>query len=296
MAFLVASNLLIARQSISRVPGREASSGNSSLHLLGQFNWDATADHLSRWVDAWGRVVDPQNIHPYVPNVVPDERATVYPAPDKGYYSPYKNLANKLRSTPVGSSVLYVHDDLIVRASAVKKLGSAWKYTGSMFELPWPAKTHYKWHWAKTCYASIRSIEKAGVVQRLIGQPFPFNSDKASLLRWGRGQSDMLYARNNNSTLTTLFCDLLDEFYRRKLFLECALPTALHIMQSLFGVETENLSLCTNWGKHRKNMIESKCYQRGGFDVLHPVKNSIFFAAFDHINPPLSPPPAPVKR
>ena len=94
-----------------------------------------------------------------------------------------------------------------------------------------------------------------------------------------KGQSDMLYAYLPREQKLA-FLNLLELFSEYKLFLECAIPTAVLMMQEKYDIRLKSIPLCTFWNGFRgkpKEMIK-KC----GKDIVihgasHPIKIS-----FDH--------------
>jgi hypothetical protein len=249
-----------------------AKQNSPRITLLGQFNWDTSEQKLEVWASAWSGLV--QHLHPYVPNATIAKGVTRYTG-DRGYVSPYKNLAAELRGTAVGEAVLYAHDDLLVAPDTVKSFGTAWASMPPR-AFPWPTKGNLTWNWWGVCSESLKRIIAAGTVESLINTPLVLEGSHSIL---AFGQSDMLYVMNNNATITAMFCDILDAFAEHKLFLECAVPTALRIMQQQYGVAVRNLTLCTDWGQYRGNMTTAPCYAENNFDVLHPVKNANFILA-----------------
>ena len=87
----------------------------------------------------------------------------------------------------------------------------------------------------------------------------------------------MLYVFLPNSEQRTSFLSLLELFSENKLFLECAIPTAISMMQERFDIKIHSASLCTDWGSLRskpKEMIE-KCSKEGAkYESYHPIKIS----------------------
>ena len=94
------------------------------------------------------------------------------------------------------------------------------------------------------------------------------------------GQSDMLYAVFPNSEIKQSFLNLLEVFAEYHLWLECAIPTAVSMMQERYGIEVHNAHLCTNWKKLRtlpKEMIdqclrEMKNSNIEKYGAYHPIK------------------------
>ena len=109
-------------------------------------------------------------------------------------------------------------------------------------------------------------------------KPFKHKSvHQDSFINMKQGQSDMLYAYLPREQKLA-FLNLLELFSEYKLFLECAIPTAVLLMQEKFDIALKSIPLCTFWNGLRgkpKEMIE-KC----GKDIVihgayHPIKISV---------------------
>ena len=108
-------------------------------------------------------------------------------------------------------------------------------------------------------------------------KPFKHKSvDQGWFINVKQGQSDMLYAYLSREQKVA-FLKLLDLFSEYKLFLECAIPTAVLLMQEKYDIRLKSIPLCTFWNGLRgkpKEMIK-KC----GKDFVihgayHPIKIS----------------------
>ena len=106
------------------------------------------------------------------------------------------------------------------------------------------------------------------------------------------GQADMLYFHLPSTEQKNAFLDILDLFLEHKLFLECAIPTAVSLMQTMFGFQTHHANLCSVWGSLREklNKIGPKVYSKlvremiqmcvsrnvsspfSKMDIIHPIK------------------------
>ena len=98
----------------------------------------------------------------------------------------------------------------------------------------------------------------------------------------------MLYIFLPNSEHRTSFLSLIDLFAKNQLFLECAIPTMISMMQERFDIKIYSAPLCTDWGSLRakpKEMIE-KCFKEDGvYEAYHPIKisfNSNWTQYFDY--------------
>ena len=91
------------------------------------------------------------------------------------------------------------------------------------------------------------------------------------------GQADLLYVFFQNSIQKEYFINILDLFAKHRLFLECAIPTAVLMMKEKFGVNIYYPKLCTRWDKYRTNIkrlvqyCEEKDYDH---EAYHPIKLS----------------------
>ena len=261
-----------------------------NIILLGQFNYPSF--NLSTWKESWSRVVNPHNIVIAVPNaqnktpyfILKDTQHILYKN-DRGYVSPYANIAKVIRKREDINGILYVHDDMLLSSSVLRKIGGTeWLatnvhakkfaiYKNSTSESIKDADTRWS-HW-KGC---IETFLKMFNDSRL--KPFKHksvNQDSFINMKWG--QSDMLFASLPREQKLA-FLNLLDLFSEFKLFLECAIPTAVLLMQEKFNITLRSVPLCSSWSELRskpKEMIK-KC----GKDIVihgasHPIKIS-----FDH--------------
>ena len=257
----------------------------ANVTLMGQFNY--VSNSISTWRNAWSHVVNPNNIviaapndasHPY-----PKEGRYKFYQGDAGYYSPYINMANVIRENRDIPGLLYVHDDMLLSSSIFRKLGgNEWIatnfkeetfaiYENSTFDSP-GAPTWWN-HWSG-CVASFIKIFNDKRLNHYKHQ----STNGTSFINVRKGASDMLYIFLPNSEQRTSFLSLLDLFAENKLFLECAIPTAISMMQERFGIKIHSALLCTDWGSLRakpKDMIE-KCSKEGVvYESYHPIKISL---------------------
>ena len=91
------------------------------------------------------------------------------------------------------------------------------------------------------------------------------------------GQSDILYAYFHNNQQKEYFTNILGLFAKHKLFLECAIPTAVLMMKEKFGVKIYDANLCTIWNYARsdpdtfiQNCKNKKDHRH--YEAYHPVK------------------------
>jgi len=83
-----------------------------------------------------------------------------------------------------------------------------------------------------------------------------------------------LYVNIVNRTQMTAFTMLLKIFALHKLFLECAIPSAVAIMQEKYAVRVHWAALCTNWGFERPYPSMWSCIKDESHDAFHPIKSS----------------------
>ena len=258
-----------------------------NFSLLGQFNYDS--NNISTWTKSWSKLVDPNDIIIAVPNSSCHKNPSISPSrylcyqQDNGFYSPYINIAKALRMGK-HKAILFVHDDMILTSSLWKKLGKTNWITARQFWRRHDTIKIYKngstsvdstWSWWKMCYNSFTNLMQ--------------DSDFATYLHASRngdqfinvrhGQSDMLYAYFLNDEQERYFLDILDLFAKHKLFLECALPTAVLMMEEKFGLRVYTAPLCTSWdyGNVRKDadkMIQYCAKKKHIHEAYHPIKIS----------------------
>ena len=263
---------------------------HSNIILLGHFNYPSF--NLSTWKESWSRVVNPDDIIIAVPNaqnktphfILQDTQQILYKN-DRGYVSPYANIAKVIREREDINGILYVHDDMLLSSSVLRKIGGTeWLatnvnakkfaiYKNSTSESIKDAPTWWV-HW-KGCIATFLKMFNDSRLK-----PFKHKSvHQDSFINMKQGQSDMLYAYLPREQKLA-FLNLLELFSEYKLFLECAIPTSVLLMQEKFDIALKSIPLCTFWNGLRgkpKEMIK-KC----GKDIVihgayHPIKIS-----FDH--------------
>ena len=94
------------------------------------------------------------------------------------------------------------------------------------------------------------------------------------------GQSDMLYLNIVSQKQRNELLVILDLFVEYRLFLECAIPTLVYMMQKMFDIRVHHSPLCTSWNytglrnqpsEMIKNCAENKDVK---FELFHPIKMS----------------------
>ena len=260
----------------------------SNFIVLGQFNYPS--NNVSTWKRSWSKFVNPNRIiiaAPKAQNENPEFNTSqtkymLYKG-DRGYVSPYINIANVLRENDDATGILYVHDDMLLTSSVLRKIGgrewiatndvNAGKfaiYENSTSESVENAPTWWG-HWQGCLVAFLKMFKD----QRL--KPYKHkSSDQNSFINVKQGASDMLYAYLPREYKRP-FLNLLDLFAEHNLFLECAIPTAVSMMQEKFSIRLQNIPLCTDWGQLRnkpKEMIEKCTKEDLVHEAYHPIKIS----------------------
>ena len=88
-----------------------------------------------------------------------------------------------------------------------------------------------------------------------------------------KGQSDMLYVSLHHRHQAEAFRALLEIFGAHKVFLECALPAALNIMQSHFNTTSLVHGPALYFvGKDRKCPNDWNCFHSNASEAFHPIK------------------------
>ena len=272
----------------------------SNFIVLGQFNYPS--DNISTWKRSWSKFVNPNRIiiaapkaQSENPNFDPSQTKYMLYESDLGYVSPYINIANELREKDDATGILYVHDDMLLSSSVLRKIGGIeWLatnvnaekfaiYENSTSESVENAPTWWG-HWQGCLAAFLKMFND----QRL--KPYKHkSSDQSLFINVKQGASDMLYAYLPREQKRA-FLNLLDLFAEHNLFLECAIPTAVSMMQEKFGIRLQSIPLCTDWGELRnkpKEMIEKCEKENAVHQAYHPIKisfNHDWAQYFDNIS------------
>ena len=224
---------------------------------------------------------------------------------DSGFYSPYINIAKILKASDA-SGVLYIHDDMLITSSLRRKLGKTdWIITPDFNSQAHDIIKIYKngtistnntfmywFHWNSPY--TVGTTHHAGCQRTFIDimndpdvSPFLYeSSSEDAFINVQFGQSDFLYAYFQNNQQKEYFINILGVFAKHKLFLECALPTAVLMMKEKFGVNIYDATLCTRYvhdmGNARSDpdtLIQS-CENekdhtnRNRYEAYHPIKLS----------------------
>ena len=308
---------------------------SQSFTLIGQFNYPSTfySEWSGIWSEFTKDIViaTPENItHPnYDSGGKRIFGRFVKYQDDQGFTSPYTNIARVIQENNHSMGYLYIHDDMMFSGSIFEKLGgSEWIMTKDHGLMPnnmrVPNHTMYynvtknitysttamnklykngtlfskraifykKWsHWAGCHKAFVSMFDD----ERL--KPFLNRTEDSNdpFLSVKTGQADMLYFHLPSTEQKNTFLGILNLFSEHKLFLECAIPTAVSFMQTMFGFQIHRATLCSVWGtlRERHNKIGPKFYskllremipmcvsrkissvylQNDNFEIIHPIK------------------------
>lgn len=294
----------LSEHEISSLNNKKIRNRNSVVILLGQFNY--IFDELFLWNEKWRQTNKFTKTILAIPkrkkklNQNESLYQKIYHRPDDGYVSPYANIARVIKEHKNPNlSILYVHDDLMVTGSLLEKIGGNEWIVEDDFE----GKTNknesgvliklyenrnfiiYKKLLQTLDWRMIVIDECIDTFLKIFHDPrlkFYKQTDKdgSSYLNFKYGQADMLYLIVESDKQRNEILKILDLFRENKLFLECAIPTMVHMMQQRFGIKVYNAPLCTSWNysgtrNNPKQMIEN-CLRNENFEfeVFHPVKMS----------------------
>ena len=234
--------------------------------IMGQFNYNLTSNNMSTWIDSWSKVIEPKNIIMAMPDCDSHDYPKMNPAgylcykSDSGFYSPYINIAKVLKSSDA-NGILYIHDDMLITSSLRKRLGkSDWVITPDFNSQSHDVIKIYKngtistnntkmywYHWNSPytvgttshagCKRTFIEIMNDPDVSEFLHQ----SSNENAFINVQFGQSDFLYAYFHNNQQKEYFINILGLFAKHKLFLECAIPTAVLMMKERFGIQIYNL-------------------------------------------------------
>ena len=256
--------------------------------VLGQFNYPS--NNVSTWKNSWSKFINPNKIiiaapkgQEEIPNFDPSQTKYMLYKSDFGYVSPYINIANVLRDNDDEVRLLYVHDDMLLTASVLEKIGGKeWLATNvdnekfAIYENSTSKSVENAPMWWSHWQDCLSTFLKMFNDQRL--KPFIHKSaDQSSFINIKWRSSDMLYAYLPKEQKAA-FLNLLDLFAEHSLFLECAIPTAVLMMQEKFSIRLKSIPLCTDWGELRnrpKEMIEKCAKEDLVHEAYHPIKISL---------------------
>ena len=189
-----------------------------------------------------------------------------------------------IKETRYLRGILYVHDDLVLTSSVLQKVGgNEWIATNSkdrdIITIHETSKVDSAknaptwWSWWNGCFTAFTKMFTDERLKPYLHQ----TSNQTSYINVTWGQSDMLYAYLPDLEQKNSFLKLLEMFAENELFLECAIPTALLMMQKRFGIKLHNALLCTDWGDLRtkpKEMIDKCMKDEKNYEAYHPIKIS----------------------
>ena len=194
-------------------------------------------------------------------------------------------MVTVLRETDNLNGILYVHDDLLLRSQIFDKIGgNEWVVTNletnlvKLYENSTidSIRNYTSWPFWNKCRGEFSNMFHDRRLRSYIHQAT--NGDL--YLSITTGQSDMLYAVFPTFEIKHSFLDILELFSEHDLWLECAIPTAVSMMQERYGIKFHNAHLCTNWKKLRtlpNEMIE-QCLREmkhrniEKYGAYHPIK------------------------
>ena len=234
---------------------RPRTTGNHTV-VMGQFNTRLRSATVAAWASAWSRLRLVDDVFVAVPisttgAPVPwtpaDLEADLSPYPagkglyvltypgDGGVISPSANLAFVIRTVGAAArGVMYVHDDMLVASSIIARLGNdAWitnnrRSTLRLYPNGSVVGLAPGWMHTPACEAGFARFARSPTAKPLLNAS-PF-------LVVGGGRADFLYVTTTSDEQVRILLRLLDGVVQARLFLECALPSVVEIMERLFDV------------------------------------------------------------
>jgi len=273
----------------------------ASTTVLVQFNYNTNRRESERSANMWSKLCSLSNVILALPRSDPTVAGRIggadeiRPNPgnpeslfrivrytgDKGFYSPLHNMIKVIRESTATTGVLYVHDDMLLSASLLSEIETTEDWIATIepdtsvvpFQLlrngtltgPLPPTS---WWWTTRCMSKFGELVRDPRLQRFWGTEMGLDLKV--------GPSDMLYVSTKNRTQMHDFTAILEIFAQDELFLECALPSAVAIMQQKHGVRVRLVQLCTAWNtSDRNNPDKWPCIQDKAYSAFHPVKPRI---------------------
>ena len=273
----------------------------SEVTLMGQFNY--ISKNVSNWSNVWSDHI--RDIVIATPEGTPVENDTfgkpMFYKQDGGHTSPYINILKVLKENNSVNRLLYVHNDLLLTKSTLRRIGRpGWISTlyieGTDLESDhiitlYRNGTSFKhdnssfldhWMWWSGCRNVFLKIFNDAVVEPYLQKS---NTDE-DFINVRIGASDMLYLTLLTPEQRLWLINILELFAKHSLFLECAIPTAVFWMKKRFEIDVHNANLCTDWGGLRGDpgkLIEH-CNKEGSYDVFHPIKIGLVGNWTDYFN------------
>ena len=274
-----------------------------NVTLMGQFNY--ISKNITRWSTIWSEHI--QDIVIATPENTPIDNHThgkvMFYKKDRGKKSPYSNILKVLKERNSINCLLYVHDDLLVTGSILRRLGrQEWistVYTKTFFESTSESDqviTLYrngtafahgswsldKWPWWPGCRSAFINMFTDKVVKPYLKK----SKTLEDFINVRIGQSDMLYLTLSSSEQRLWLLNVFELFGKHSIFLECAIPTAVFWMKKRFQIKVYNANLCTDWGGLRgtPGLMFEHCNNESMYNVFHPIKMGLIANWTDYFN------------
>ena len=273
--------------------------------LFGQFNY--LLGSASLWSEKWRQTKHFSDIFIAIPRrrkvlyEIGDLEKIIYFRPDNGYVSPYANIGRIIKKNKDVRelSILYVHDDLLMTGSLLERIlgGREWVVEDDL-----ECKTHEKesglfvWLYENGTFTIPPRIHPKHLDWRMLvieecrdtflimfkdSRMKPYLKRDAGgnvYLTYKYGQADMLYLKIETTRQRNELLKIIALFSEHKLFLECAIPTMVYIMQQTFGIRVHDTPLCTSWNysglRKRPTEMVQNCLGNKNvkFELFHPIK------------------------
>ena len=285
-------------------PSEKIGHDNPTTILLGQFNYLEGSPSL--FEEKWMQTKKFSKTLVAIPKIkkashlIDNRGRIIYYQGDDGYVSPYANIARVIKQNKnTNISLLYVHDDLMVSGSLLERIGGkewiveddfdgkTYEHTSGIFVQLYANKTYYtpRIHPKNLGWRNLIINECSESLCKMFNdsrlKPY-LQKDKHGTIYFifKYGQSDMLYLNIVSQKQRNELLVILDLFYEYKLFLECAIPTLVYMMQRMFDIRVHHSPLCTSWNytglrNYPSEMIKT-CLKNKDvkFEVFHPIKMS----------------------
>ena len=261
-----------------------------NVTLMGQFN--SKSKHISTWINIWSKHI--KDIVIATPEGTSIEAQTcrglrcriMFFKDDRGRLSPYSNILRVLKEDNSVNSLLYVHDDLLITGSTLRRIigRHEWISTMNLSALLSDIKYNYRnsdsesdniitlyrngtsfardrnwnvdtwgwWGWDPIPWAkNIKCCRNKfmDMFNDTVVEPYLQKSkeDDEDFINVSIGQADMLYLNLQSSEQRLWLINIFELFEKHSMMVECAIPTAVFWMKTRFGIEVHNANLCTAW-------------------------------------------------
>ena len=274
---------------------------NNKVTLMGQFNY--ISKNVSTWSNNWSEHI--KDIVIATPEGTPIENDTLgrpmFYKKDNGFTSPYTNILKVLKENDNVDRLLYVHDDLLITKSTLRRIGRQ-PWVSTLYIKPKELEsnniitlyrngTSFKhdsssfldnWVWWSGCRNAFMNMFDNTVVAPYLEKS---NTDE-DFINVRIGASDMLYLTVLTLEQRLWLIDILELFAKHSLFLECAIPTAVFWMKTRFKIDVHNANLCTDWGGLRgvPGQLIDHCNNEYTYDAFHPIKIGLVGNWSDYFN------------